>query len=78
MRVYIVKYNNGEAYEDFNEWISDVAYSSTEKCEECLLSQGFIKEKSLFMGIQYWTKDMSKKYWEQTYYAQIIELEVQE
>lgn len=76
MKVYIINYDNGEAYEDYNEWLSDVAYTSIEKCEEVLLTKGFTKYKVLWMGREYWVKDMSEDQWDRVENAEIIELEV--
>ena len=64
MKVYIINYDNGEAYEDFHEWLSDVAYTSIEKCEEVLLTQEFVKDKELWMSRQCWTTDMSEYYYD--------------
>jgi hypothetical protein len=76
MKVYIIDYHNGEAYEDYNEWVSDVAYTSIEKCEEVLIDNGFKKDSEKWMGKEYWTQLRPYDHWENEHHAIIIELEV--
>lgn len=80
MKVYLIEFNNGEAYEDFHKWIDDVVYTNKEDCINSLRNKGYVEDTMKIFG-------ETKSYWyrnegdEEDYYmrrtnAEITELEV--
>lgn len=76
MRVYIVKQDNGEEYEDYADFIAGV-YTSEEKALDAIRRSGFAG-KHRYGSRFYWTRTVDDCGYDMTESAWIEEYEVQE
>lgn len=79
MKVYLIEFNNGEAYEDFYSWIDDVVYLNKEDCINSLRDKGYVEDTIKIFGetITYWYRSDEEHDWfVRRINAEISELEV--
>lgn len=76
MRVYIVKQDNGEQWEDYADFIMGV-YTSEEKALDAIKRAGF-SGKHRFGSRDYWTRTVETGGYDMTESAWVEEYEVQE
>lgn len=86
MKVYLVYFDNGEAYEDYYEWV-EAAFDSEEKAIKYIEDSDFIKrERAEYNGSYVWDRKITEEdpdypgeeiYYGVTESAWIGEMEVQ-
>lgn len=78
MKVYLIEFDNGEAYEDFYRWIDDVVYVNKEDCINTLRVKGYVETTTKMFGETrtYWCKTERKLDYVNVINAKISELEV--
>jgi len=78
-KVYLVQMDNGETYDDYHSWIEKV-FTSYRKASKWLMSEGYepFPEYNIHGNlVLIFQREEKTNYYEKSYEAEIIEMEVE-